>query len=233
MNARMLSAAPEVRRHARPHGEGSRARLLLSGLRLFASQGYAKTSTRELAEDAGVNVAAISYYFGDKAGLYRAVFTEPPGLPRAAGADFDVPGLGLEPSLARFFAAFLEPLRQGDSVRLCMKLHFREMLEPTGLWADDATAHGIRPLHEALLRMLARHFGLPAADDEIRRLAVCIAGLGVHLHVGRDVIAALAPQLDAAPGAIDRWSERLVMYARAMIDAEARRRGGQPIGERP
>src|SRR5574340_965988 len=77
------------------------------------------------------------------------------------------------------------PLRQGDSVRLCMKLHFREMLEPTGLWADDATAHGIRPLHEALLRMLARHFGLPAADDEIRRLAVCIAGLGVHLHVGR------------------------------------------------
>ena len=46
---------------------------------LFAQQGFAKTSTREIAEAAGTNIAAISYYFGDKAGLYRAVFFEPQG----------------------------------------------------------------------------------------------------------------------------------------------------------
>ena len=73
----------EHTRAARHDGEASRARLLRSGLQLFAQQGYAKTSTRELAEHAGVNVASISYYFGDKAGLYRAVFFEPHGL--AAG----------------------------------------------------------------------------------------------------------------------------------------------------
>lgn len=68
---------------ARTDSVVARERLLHSGLRLFAQQGFTKTSTRELAEAAGVNVASISYYFGDKAGLYRAVFMEPLG-PRAA-----------------------------------------------------------------------------------------------------------------------------------------------------
>jgi TetR/AcrR family transcriptional regulator, regulator of cefoperazone and chloramphenicol sensitivity len=79
-------------------------------------------------------------------------------------------------------------------------------------------------MHEALLAVLCRHFGLQQADDELQRLAVCIAGLGVHLHVGHDVIEQLAPQLNQGADALDRWSDRLVMYALAMIDAERERR---------
>lgn len=67
--------------------------MLRSGLRLFAQQGFARTSTRELAEDAGVNIASISYYFGDKAGPYRAVFFEPLGSPADDLALIDAPGL--------------------------------------------------------------------------------------------------------------------------------------------
>ena len=106
-----------------------------------------------------------------------------------------------------------------------MKLHFREMLEPTGLWQEEIT-HGIQPMHEALLAVLCRHFGVAQADDELQRLAVCICGLGVHLHVGHDVIDQVAPQLNQGADALDRWSERLVIYALAMIDAERQRRGG-------
>jgi AcrR family transcriptional regulator len=216
-------AAPEPARPTRHDGEASRARLLQSGLRLFAQQGFAKTSTRELAEDAGVNVASISYYFGDKAGLYRAVFFEPLGSPQADIARYSGTELSLPQALAGFYAGFLEPLKQGDTARLCMKLHFREMLEPTGLWEEEI-AQGIKPMHEALLAVLCRHFGLAEPDDELRRLAVCIAGLGVHMHVGHDVIKQLAPSLNAGGGAHDRWSERLVMYALAMVEAESQRR---------
>ena len=207
--------------------EAARARLLRSGLRLFAQQGYAKTSTRELAEDAGVNVASISYYFGDKAGLYRAVFFEPMGSPQDDIARFGVPGLSLPQALAGLYDAFLEPLKQGDTARLCMKLHFREMLEPTGLWEEEI-AHGIRPMHEALLAVLCRHFGLAEADDELQRLAVCIAGLGVHMHVGYDVVQQLAPRLHEGADALDLWAERLVSYALAMINAEHARRAARP-----
>jgi TetR/AcrR family transcriptional regulator, regulator of cefoperazone and chloramphenicol sensitivity len=220
----VLLPAGETTRAPRHDGEASRARLLHCGLRLFAQQGYAKTSTRELAEAAGVNVASISYYFGDKAGLYRAVFFEPLGSPQDDIARYNGPELSLAQALGGLYAGFLEPLKQGDTARLCMKLHFREMLEPTGLWHEEI-AHGIKPMHDALLAVLCRHFGLPRADDELQRLAVCIAGLGVHMHVGHDVIQQLAPQLNDGADALDRWSERLVMYALAMVHAEQLRRG--------
>ena len=206
-----------------PPAEAARARLLRSGLRLFAQQGYAKTSTRELAEHAGVNVASISYYFGDKAGLYRAVFFEPLGSPQDDIARFAAPGLSLPQALAGLYSVFLEPLEQGDTARLCMKLHFREMLEPTGLWQEEVV-HGIQPMHEALVALLCRHFGLAQPDDELQRLAICITGLGVHMHVGYDVVQQLAPQLHDGADALDQWADRLVRYALAMIDAERARR---------
>ena len=209
--------------HVPNPGEDARTRLLHSGLRLFAQQGFSKTSTRELAEDAGVNIASISYYFGDKAGLYRAVFLEPMGSPQDDIGRFNGPELNLPQALAGLYAAFLEPLKQGDTARLCMKLHFREMLEPTGLWRENI-AQSIKPTHDAMLAVLCRHFGLSEPDEELQRLTVCICALGVHLHVGHDVIQQVAPCLHEAPDALDRWSDRLVMYAQAMIDAEGRRR---------
>jgi AcrR family transcriptional regulator len=214
--------APRASRH---EGEVARARLLRSGLRLFAQQGFTKTSTRELAEDAGVNVASISYYFGDKAGLYRAVFADPPGLPRTDPTAVAAAGPGLAQALERFFAAFLEPLAQGDAARLCMKLHYREMLEPTGM-CGDGVALAIEPLHVALLQRLCAHLGLQQPDDDAQRLALCIAALGVHLHVGHEAIERIAPQLNAGAAALQLWRERLVEFALAMVDAEVRRRGG-------
>ncbi len=214
-------------RHPRTDGEASRARLLSTGLRLFAQQGFAKTSTRELADAAGVNVAAIRYYFGDKAGLYRAVFLEPMGSTQEDIARYDGAELSLAQALAGLYAGFLEPLRRGDEARLCMKLHLREMLEPTGLWQEQID-RGIKPMHEALLAVLCRHFGVEAADEELQRLAVCIVGLGVHMHVGHDVILQLAPDLGAGADAQDRWAERLTMYAHAMIEAERVRRTVAP-----
>lgn len=42
--------------------------------KLFATQGYDGTSVRDIAQEAGVNIAMISYYFGSKEKLMEAVF---------------------------------------------------------------------------------------------------------------------------------------------------------------
>jgi AcrR family transcriptional regulator len=204
--------------------DDARARLLQAGLQLFARQGYSQTSTRELAVAAKVNVAAISYYFGDKAGLYRAVFFEPMAEADGEPARLAVPGQGLLKSLCSFFETFMAPLRQGDAARLCMKLRFREMLEPTGLW-DEEIARGIKPLHDAMVALLVRHLGLRQPDLELHRLVISLAGLGVHVHVGRDIADQLAPGLNDQPDSVDLWVERLSAYAIAMVQAEATRRG--------
>ena len=222
-------------RHVVPSGsqaapEDARQRLLAAGLRLFAEQGYSKTSTRELADAARVNIASISYYFGDKAGLYRATFIEPMGAPGDDIARYNGAELSLSQALRGFYAGFLEPLKQGDVARQCMKLQFREMLEPTGLF-DPHEACGIRPLHEALVQVLCRQLGLRRADDDVARLAVCLAGLGVHMHVGRDITDQLAPALNQGARALDLWADRLVMFGLAMVRAEAQRRGKTVPGE--
>jgi len=43
--------------------------------KLFAEQGFAGTSVRDIAEAAHVNLAMISYYFGSKEKLMEAMFT--------------------------------------------------------------------------------------------------------------------------------------------------------------
>lgn len=41
--------------------------------RLFAERGFEAVSVRELAAEAGVNLAMVSYYFGSKEGLFEAI----------------------------------------------------------------------------------------------------------------------------------------------------------------
>ena len=52
----------------------SKERILSVALELFANNGFDKTSTREIAKKANVNISAIKYYFGDKESLYKTVY---------------------------------------------------------------------------------------------------------------------------------------------------------------
>ena len=42
--------------------------------KLFADKGFKGTSVREIADEAGINLAMISYYFGSKVKLMEAIF---------------------------------------------------------------------------------------------------------------------------------------------------------------
>jgi len=54
----------------------TQTKLLEAATLLFAQKGFSAVSTRELAEAAGVNIAAISYHFRGKEGLYQAMMEE-------------------------------------------------------------------------------------------------------------------------------------------------------------
>lgn len=65
-----------------PRAEGdSRADILEAARGLFAARGFRATTTRQVAERAGVDVALIHHFFGTKAGLFEAVID----LPRIGG----------------------------------------------------------------------------------------------------------------------------------------------------
>jgi AcrR family transcriptional regulator len=56
----------------RRDADRTRQALLDAAHRRFARNGYAATTVRDIAQDAGVNVALISRYFESKAGLFEA-----------------------------------------------------------------------------------------------------------------------------------------------------------------
>ena len=210
-------------RKQRSDGAEARAHLLRAALRLFSEKGFAKTSTRDIAQAAGANLGAISYYFGDKAGLYRAVFNESLGQPCDDISRYQPLHLSLREALAGFMDGFLQPLKQGDLAQQFTRLHFREMLEPTGLWAEQIDS-SIKPAHAALVEVLCRHLGVTKADDDVQRLAFSVTGLAMQMFISRDVIDAVRPQLIATPRAIDLWASRLVDFAEAMVMVERGRR---------
>ena len=53
-------------------GDATRHKLLLAAIDVFGRHGFDGTSTRHLANAAGVNLQAIPYHFGSKEGLYIA-----------------------------------------------------------------------------------------------------------------------------------------------------------------
>lgn len=53
-------------------GTDTRARILQSALQAFAAQGFDGTTTRQIADRAGVNLGLLQYHFGGKDRLWRA-----------------------------------------------------------------------------------------------------------------------------------------------------------------
>ncbi len=220
---------PSAVRHppssARPDS-GARDRLLGAGLRLFADRGFKATSVRELAREAEVNVAAISYHFGDKAALYRAIFSttvrEQPG-----DRSIDLLSMPLDQAMQVFYRDFLEPLKHDENARLMMKLHYRELFEPTGAW-QQVVEQEIRPQFKVLCQLLQRALGLSRVDRDVHRAALAMVGMAVHLFTCQNEVRTLAPGVLGASRSIDVLAERMAGYACAIVEGERARRAREP-----
>ena len=204
-------------------GARARARLLQEAIGIFASKGYARASTREICLAAGQNVSAIHYYFGDKAGLYRAALLDPIEATSERFAGFDDPALSLAESLQRLMGALLTPPAGSAAPDLAMRLFLREMLEPSSAFLDIVSQH-ILPQHQRLVALLARHVGLTEPDDAVHQLAFALAAMAHDHCMSRPFMEALAPGLLRGPDALDRVLMRLVGYGEALVAHERTRR---------
>jgi AcrR family transcriptional regulator len=88
----------------------SRERILRSALALFARRGFANTSVRLLAEEAGVSQGLLYNYFDGKHELLRAIFARSmEGVQRTFAAALGAPSAAA--SIALLVAAALETVR--------------------------------------------------------------------------------------------------------------------------
>jgi TetR/AcrR family transcriptional regulator, regulator of cefoperazone and chloramphenicol sensitivity len=210
-------------RRAKEDAVDARAALLSAATRLFAEQGVAQTTTREICAAAGLNPGAIHYHFGDKDGLYRAVVAGPLQAMKDELSGFDDPALPLRDVLRRVLLPFMDANDDVDE-RAVMQLFLKEMQQPSPVFAT-VFRELYTPVHEAMAAVLCRHIGLDAPDAAVHQLMYGLQAMAHDYCLSRPLMDLMTPGMLDAPGAMDEVGERIVDWGVALVEHERCRRG--------
>jgi AcrR family transcriptional regulator len=166
----------------------TRQTLLAAARRRFAEDGYAATTVRDIADDAGVNVALINRYFSSKEGLFEAcLHAAGDDLRRTAG---DVPLERVAEMIARQVTG-----QPGGVVPSELVLLLRSSGDEK---ADRIRIGMLRTSSERLATVAGWHPGHPSADELLLRAQVVLAtavGISVLRSMTRlDPLAAATEQ---------------------------------------
>jgi AcrR family transcriptional regulator len=125
----------------------TRQKIVKAAARVFAEHGYDGSSIRSIVAKADVNQAAISYHFGGKEGLYRAVLrTALQALQRMQPpTPHKDSRLAREAELRAFVRHQLSPLLAQDELSQYLRIFNWETVRPTPMFrkfmAEDAAPY--------------------------------------------------------------------------------------------
>jgi len=146
-------------------GEQARRKLLLAALKKIGEKGYENASVREIADEAGQNVAAIAYYFGNKEKLYATVLE---GIGGYLGGIFGaiaeetrtkLQGGPLDPAgavdvLKRMLRTLLGQQMEDEEFEKIRLVMIREQSSPSESF-DVLYKKALKPLHELFTTVLS------------------------------------------------------------------------------
>lgn len=208
-----------------PAPEGTRGALILAGIRLFGRQGFAATSVRHLAQEAGANIAAIAYHFGGKEGL-RLACAEEFGR-RMAGAIGTV-GLQVEagPDAARedlrhIVHIMVGFLLGGPGASEIVPFMLRELAEG-GPGVDIVYRSFAEPIHRRLCQLWGRATGTDPDSETVRLAVFALIGQLMYFRIGQSIVQRRMEWASLGPAEIEKITRRIVGNLDAMLDSEKR-----------
>ena len=196
--------------------EAPRDRLLEAAGEIFAEHGFRQATVREICERADANIAAVNYHFGDKAGLYAAVFRHAALCAPPVAVEGDAVAR-LRGAVTALLGCVFHVGRPTWYARLMM----REMMEPTEI-LDVVVAERIRPF-SAELQAIVHELADGRLDDAAARDCVrSLVAQCVYYQHCRAVIARLAPDEVFDESAQTRIADHVVVFTLGGIDRLAR-----------
>lgn len=163
----------------------------------FAAKGFAPTTIKQIAGDAGVNSALIYYYFADKEALYGEVVTRL--ITRMAGAMSAVLAAASDPAAAitAFATQHNALLERQPRMR---KLIGRELIDYDAQHAQSAIRTLVANTFERLRGAIVagQKAGIFRSDVDARFAAISLVSQTTYFHLARPAIS----QIFAAGGAI-------------------------------
>lgn len=167
-----------------------RADLLAAARATFAARGYAGVSLREVAQTAGTTAAMVSYYFGDKDGLYAALLenalADVLARVREGLAARTVAG-GSPGSLGVLFEVAAEALGAAPWIP---RLVVREVLSDDAPFRDRFIDEYARPMSQLLRRALRAEIAAGSLRDDldVDLAFASLIGLAAFPFIARPVL---------------------------------------------
>ncbi len=160
----------------------SRERILSSALRLFARHGYAATSVRMIAGEAGISQGLLYNYYDGKGALLRAIFEQSMGDVQES---FELAGGGTTPRerIERLIHAAFDIVHENLSF---WRITYQLRMQPGVL---EELAEQVRAWPEAIRLQLEeqlRAAGTPSPALEARLLFAAIDGAAQHYALDPD-----------------------------------------------
>jgi len=166
-----------MKRGRRPGPSTTRDAILAAARERFSEQGYDRVRMRDVAADAGVDVALVTYHFGSKDGLFGAALQMPAPM-AALMADVLQTG-GIEDFGERFLRRVLELWDDETTGGPLVALVRSAMSHPPA-------AEQLREFVQAeLLARIAARLGTPDADRRAALFGSQLIGILLYRHVLR------------------------------------------------
>ena len=160
---------------AQARGADTRTRLLEAATRLFTERGFGKVTIRDISAAAGTNLAAVSYHFRDKAGLYEEVLALGLRFAQELNAETTLPREGHLPEerLRHYVRQYLPRIIHSERRGWIYGLLRHEMADPTPM-ATSYVRQAIMPRIEYLIEIVRELLGDASSDERVRRCVTSI-----------------------------------------------------------
>ena len=200
--------------------DGTRERILDAALDLFGERGLTGTTVRDIAARAKVNVAAISYHFGGKDELYRAVAETVIGSIESRARERIAPLIDRPPAdpkeaaaaLGDFIAAMVDVIVGPEEMRRVARFLIREQMQPSP--AFEVIFAVLGRMHGAGARLFAAAAGL---DPDARE-----TGLRVFMLIGQVVFLRIAEEAVRRQLGLKRYDDAFLADVRRLARQNAR-----------
>lgn len=152
--------------------------------RLFAEKGFDGTSIRDIAKEASINIAMVSYYFGSKEQLLESII-----LHRASGIKLQLDNLMLEDldplqKIHKLIELYIDKINSNRCIYKIMHFEFSSSQRVINLQAFTDLKKGNLKSLETIIKE-GQEKGIFRKDIVVPLLTTTILGTYFHFHLNR------------------------------------------------
>jgi AcrR family transcriptional regulator len=202
-------------------------RIIEAAGQIFADSGYKYTTIRAICRRAGVNVAAVNYYFGGKKHLYMAVLK----ALRAKVVEkypLDLSGYAARPPderLYTFIRTLLSRILDEGEGACFARLMAQELIQPTDAF-NQIIEEIINPSFAFLSATVLQLFKKPMSKEKVGLCCLSIVGQIFYFYMSKHVIRKLFDREHFGERQIDAVANHITRFSLYAIDRMAAQNEG-------